>query len=314
MTTLQLEEANTSDILKILRETRTIWSGGLSPDKCIQSIHNQLTHPWGKKHLRYLLLRSGNEIVASLKFYSICITSRAKTFNFAGLGAIYTMERYRNQGYGAKLVRAATDLAKEQKLDGLLLFSDIDAGFYANLDFLELSNLNFELAPKAACDFTAHVNALKTEYVPSLSLSYDRFLSRRSYGCRRSDIFWRYKIHRENFFHNFSEKEWPGIQLVTLADPTEPFTSYALIETSSTTQRVLEVVGSETQLWDQLIALAHQKGLNRVRGFESSLPPDSIKCQLVEREWAIPMILPLNSETKKWLTAQPCPLLELDHF
>ncbi len=314
MTTLQLEEANTSDILKILRETRTIWSGGLTPDKCIQSIHHQLTHPWGRRHLRYLLLRSGKEIVSSLKFYSICISSHRKTFNFAGLGAIYTMERYRNFGFGSKLVRSAIDLAKAQNLDGLLLFSDIDPNYYANLGFLELSNANFELSPKATVDFNAHVTELETKHIPSLSLTYDRFLSRRSYGCQRSELFWQYKIHRENFFHNFSEKEWPGLQLMTLADPRETFSSYALIEASSTTLRVLEAVGQEAEIWEQIIALAAQKGLGRIRGFEGVLPPKPIRSLLVEREWAIPMILPLNPAVKNWLTAQPCPLLELDHF
>jgi predicted N-acetyltransferase YhbS len=313
MTTLQLAEANNSDILQIQRETRKIWSGGLSFDKCIQSIHNQTTHPWGRKHLRYLLLKSGSEIVASLKFYSICISSKNKTYNLAGLGAIYTMLQHRNQGVASKLVRSSIELAQKEGLDGLLLFSDIDPDFYEKLDFVDLGSYNFELRPEGGSNFYAHLNKLEKMHIPWLLLSYNRFLARRSYGCQRSELFWRYKIDRENFFHSFSGSEWPGIKLLTLADPESGFSSYALIENSSKAIRVLEVVGDETDIWGQILALAKKLEIPKICGFEGSAP--LVKgARLVERTWANPMLLPLNPAVQNWLDAQPCPLLELDHF
>lgn len=313
MTTLQLEEASSSDILKIQRETRKIWSGGLSFDKCIQSMHNQTTHPWGKKHLRYLLLKSGSEILASLKFYSICISSRNKIFNLAGLGAIYTMIQHRNQGVASKLVRSSVELAQEEGLSGLLLFSDIDPDFYEKLGFIDLGSYNFELSPQCDSHFDAHLTKLEKAHIPWLSLSYNRFLARRSYGCTRSELFWRYKIDRENFFHRFSSHEWPGIKLLTLDDPSIGFTSYALIENSSKAMRVLEIVGGEEALWAQIIALSQKLEIPKICGFEGSAP--LVKgAKLVERPWANPMLLPLNRTVENWLEAQPCPLLEMDHF
>lgn len=316
MTTLQLEAANVSDIAAILQETRTIWSGGLTADKYIHSVHHQLTHPWGQKHLRYLLLRSANEIVASLKFYSICISSRGQIYNFAGLGAIYTMAEHRRLGFGAMLVKSAIELAQEKQLDGLLLFSDIDPEFYSALGFFDLGGYNFELDTGNTTNFNSFTTALKQEHVTSLSRSYNRWLSRRSYGCPRSDLFWTYKVARENYFHNFSEKEWPGLQLLTLRSPNEQFDSYGLIEASSTTLRVLEVVGSEgdqEQLWDQIMAFAGNRGISRIRGFEGAAPAKK-RFTLVERPWATPMILPLTAGVENWLEVDPCPLLELDHF
>lgn len=313
MTTLQLQQATNSDILKIQRETRKIWSGGLSFDKCIQSIHNQITHPWGRKHMRYLLLKSGSEIVGSLKFYSIPISSKNKTFNLAGLGAIYTMIKHRNKGVASNLVKSAVELAQKEELDGLLLYSDIDPDFYEKLGFVDLGSYNFETHPNSGSNFDAYITALSNEHIPWLSLSYSRFLSRRNYGCKRSDLFWRYKIARENFFHSFSSDEWPGIKLITLDNPQNGFNSYSLIENSSKALRILEIVGDEEALWTQIIALAQKLEIPKVCGFEGSAP--LVKgARLVERKWANPMLLPLNPLTQNWLEAEPCPLLELDHF
>jgi len=323
MTTLQLELASEKDILTILRQTRSIWSGGLSADKYIESIHNQRAQPWAKKNLRSLLLRSDNEICASLKFYSISMQGRSKTFarefNLAGLGAIYTMIKYRRQGIGSNLVRAAIDLAKKEKRDGLLLFSDIEPDFYANLGFVDLGSYNFDIQTdkiRQEQPFTANLVDLDSKYLPAVSLSYNRWLARRQYGCQRNSLFWNYKVAREKFFQEFSGKEWPGIKLLTQASADDDFRAYALIESSSTTLRVLEVAATERELdllWQQIVALAHHKGLKRIRGFEG-IATGQMKFPLVKRDWAVPMLLPLNTALERWLDVETCPFLELDHF
>lgn len=312
MTTLQLEQANNQDILKILRQTRTIWSGGLSFDKFMQAVQHQLAHPWGKKNVRYFLLKSGSTIVANLKLYSICISSRGKDFKVGGIGAVYTMAEHRHQGFAKKLIQHVIELARNENLDGLLLYSDIDPDFYSRLGFIELGCYNFEVSPETNSSFDAQITSLQEEHVPSLLRSYNRFLSRRQYGCRRSELFWRYKIAREKFFHKFSADEWPGIQLLTLDSAENGFTSYGLIENSSKAIRVLEIVGDEAQVWTQIVAFAGKTGLKTIRGFEGSASPP--KAQLVHRDWAAPMLLPISPTVENWLEAQPCPLLELDHF
>ncbi|MBX9880120.1 MAG: GNAT family N-acetyltransferase [Candidatus Obscuribacterales bacterium] len=313
MTTLQLEQANNQDILKIVRQTRTIWSGGLRRDKFIQLVQHQLTHPWGKKHVRYFLLRSGSTIVASLKLYSICISHKGKDFQLGGIGAVYTMAEHRQQGFAGTLIQRVIELARQENMDGLLLYSDIGPVFYTHLGFIELGSYNFESTPETDSTFGAQVTPLQEEHIPSLSRSYNRFLSRRQFGCQRSELFWRYKIAREQFFHTFAASEWPGVQLLTLDNATNGFTSYALIENSSKALRVLEIVGDEAQIWSQVVAYASKNGLIKIRGFEGSAGQQ--KCaQLVDRDWAAPMLLPLNPAVENWLDAQPCPLLELDHF
>lgn len=313
MTTLQLEQANNQDVLKILRETRSIWSGGLSFDRYIQSVQHQLTHPWGKKNLRYLLLKSDDSIVASLKFYSICISSKGRDFKLAGLGAIYTMAEHRKKGFASKLVELVIDFARKENMDGLLLYSDIDPDFYAQLGFVELGSYNFEISPNINAAFDAHITALTEEHIPSLSLSYNRFLARRQFGSQRSDLYWRYKIAREKFFNKFSAEEWPGVKLLTLDNPSAGFKSYALIENSSKTLRVMELVGDEAQIWPQIVAYASKNALMKIRGFEGAISAET-GGNLVSRDWAAPMLLPLHRKVENWLGAQPCPLLELDHF
>ncbi|HEY9715775.1 MAG TPA: hypothetical protein V6C72_20040, partial [Chroococcales cyanobacterium] len=109
---------------------------------------------------------------------------------------------------------------------------------------------------------------------------------------------------------------------------------YAIIEQGGATLRVLEVIGSEraqVSIWGELLTRAVKVGAKRIRGWEglvrnfapSYLLKPAIPRDLVnlfdsvhsgEREWGIPMILPLRSDLEGLSVEFPCPLLELDHF
>ena len=140
---MSLEIASWHELLPVFKENFKIWSPGLSQGDYRRYIARQFKAPWLRQNLTYMNYSVGGQLRASLKVYRLELQSKGRTFQFAGLGAVFTQERYRNQGIGKKMMEAIVEQCWQQKLDGILLFSDIGFDYYRSLGFNQMGDSDF---------------------------------------------------------------------------------------------------------------------------------------------------------------------------
>lgn len=163
---------------------------------------------------------------------------------------------------------------------------------------------------------------------------YMRWLRRRPFGVERSNLYFHFKIFRENFLAEHSQLSWPRIELVTIN--REMASGYAIIEYGGRVVRILELVGDdETRrlLWIGIIRRARQLDAIRISGWESilfdlmpgfslaqfetidsSLTRSMRTLLFLDKTRGRSMILPLCKEVEIWPSVIPNPILEFDHL
>lgn len=119
----------------ILTATHNIWSEGLTPIAYERYYTAQLATAWGSRHLQRFALVDGSEVLSSAKLYMFSATLDGNSIRVAGLGAVFTQPAHRRRGAAAELIDRLMARAADDGADLALLFSEIDAAYYARLGF-----------------------------------------------------------------------------------------------------------------------------------------------------------------------------------
>lgn len=328
---MALEIAEWNDVQRVLRQTFSIWSPGLNHSQYFYYAWRQRQHPWARRHYRYLINRQGNEITGSLKLYEMHFAAGSRTFRLAGLGAVFTPEHLRGNGYGKMLMQSVLDLIRQEGFDAAYLFSDIGAPFYSRFGFQELGANEFWLRLPDPPDHADLLEAIcgdemvsglgqeaasvEVDHIPALDRYYMWWLRRQPYAVSRAPDYWRYRLFRESYLHKHSTWGWPGLEVVWQHDGAAG--GYAIIEQGKSILRILELTGSDEVrqlLWSKLIRLAILRGCERIRGWEALRPQHLGRIRLSRRTWGLPMILPINPKLELVVETPICNMLELDHL
>lgn len=351
---MNLQPATWNDLSAIFRETFSIWSPGLSRDEYLEYMWRISLLPWATRNLEFLVLKAKDDVAASLKYHKLTFRHHNHSYQFMGLGAVYTQKHFRNQGYASQLMELAIDKAVAENADGMFLFSDIDPAFYTRFGFVEVGNQNVHfilernLSPSSAGtpasdhgNFQERLDKLDCSVVtatykehPGFMLThYRRWLDNQLFGVERSEEYISYKLWKENYLSARSRIGWPKLELIIKGGGTTG--GYALTEHGGRVLRVLELVGSEAariDLWRSLRIRAQQLNAVRISSWESilrDLSPgfslnhlaamsDDLRCfesmTFTERPRTRCMILPIKIDVANWALWQPCPILELDHL
>ncbi len=322
-----LKTADWATVQSVLNETHAIWSSGLNKSLYYFHIYRQLTHPWSRKHFRFMVDSHNKGITGSLKIYSMNLSSRGRQYRLAGLGAIYTMEARRGLGFGRKLMKQAISLARAERFDAIYLFSEIGCEFYERFGFellgardffIDLSppHLQLNVTTAAGCQSPHHACPISQRDIPEMVRLYRRWLRRQPYGVYRTDSYWRYKLDREAYLHEHSSWRWPGLEVIK-EDWQQPDGGYAIVEHAGKVLRVLEIVATEEveeKLWTKIIQLALSRSCASIHGWEALEPKRTLGSKLSNRWWGMPMILPLTKSLPLPGLPERCRFLELDHL
>lgn len=130
---------------EILSATFEIWHEGLGREAYPRYYKGQLATAWGRSNLRRLALVDGAEILASAKVYALDGVLDGHDVRVFGLGAVFTQPRHRGHGHARALLDRMLRRADADGFDLALLFSEIDAGYYARLGFTALPTFDLEL-------------------------------------------------------------------------------------------------------------------------------------------------------------------------
>ncbi len=291
---MKLESADWQALLPVFRETFKIWSPGLSRRDYLEYQIKQANHPWARRNLRHLVLNHAGTVVSSLKLSSIDLQIRGDSYKIGGIGAVYTQLSCRGKGYASELMEETIDLAKAENLEGLLLFSDIDCGFYSRFGFEEIGGADLLIhLPflKVKPVFPSHMNVenediltielegnkfqlshetFRPESLDYAARHYRQWLRRQPYGIDRDRHYFSYKLMREMFLHNHSRLAWPALNITTVKK-NDAYAGYAITESAGGVLRILEIVASKSAreaIWAALLARSLQQKLLRIRAWE----------------------------------------------
>ena len=126
------------DLLRaILDESHAIWNDGLSRRAYEQFNLAQLRTAWGAGHLRRVaMLDDGGNLVTSAKRYDFRIRLDGREIDALGIGAVYTPERHRGQGFAPRIIAQLTDEAQQAGAELAILFSEIGTEYYEEMGFI----------------------------------------------------------------------------------------------------------------------------------------------------------------------------------
>ena len=345
---MPLERAEWHDVLTVLRESASIWSAGLNPHDYRRYIWLQMSHYWGRSNYRFFVYKDDGVVKSSCKLYNVTMEARGRQYNFVGVGAVHTLDRYRGQGYARYLLEDVLALSEVEKADGVILFSDIGPELYEEFGFVEIGSAEFSVhldfqqhnliqsASPAHLTMSSEDPRFKTLPLKEADLSWlsrhhRRWLRNQPFGVVRDLGYWHYKIVREDFLNLHSSLQWPQLQLTMLDAPQEPH-GYAIFENAGNTLRIMEVVGGDEarhKIWQHLFDTVQLNKFKRIRGWESVIrefapnykfsqfghSTSSVsEMHYTERSWGRCMMLPFNPDADEWLDVNLCPLLELDHL
>jgi predicted acetyltransferase len=339
---MKVVEADWAEMLPILAENQDIWGAGLSPQLYRYYSAQQFYKPWFKRNCHYYILKDKgleNRTVAGLKLYTLSLWEKGRQKSIAGIGAVYTLEAFRGQGYARKLVKEILSRCRKDEVSGVLLFSDIGTEFYESLNFKPLPALSYlidigttdaettdtettntaainiktpDLDTAKSEDSFNELAPLKGHHLDLLSRIYNRSKATKYSHAERSRHHWQYKLWREAFLQAHSKLDWPGISLLVSPDKE----AYLLCEYAKKTLRILELVGKEESclwLWRRTLEIAKSKDFSFIRSWQAGLPNGITRDKPQLRDWGHPMI---NVFDKDLVLPKldHFPLLELDYF
>ena len=142
---MQLTVAQRSDFIQIARQTYSLWSGGLTRDDYRHLLWSTCYHPWARRNSYRLVHKIKDEVISSCKVVSLPFLMKGKEYEIWGLGSVFTAINWRNKGLGSELIESVLQKAKEENIDGVLLFSAIDSNFYSSCGFRNLGSLDFQI-------------------------------------------------------------------------------------------------------------------------------------------------------------------------
>ncbi len=146
-----LSPASPAQIQEILDETHPLWGEGLDRAGYARYNEAQRRTAWGARHLQRLVLTDGRRWLSTAKRYELQARLDGREVRVLGIGAVFTPERLRRQGFAADLIRRMLDQAEGEGFELALLFSEIGTSYYRSLGFQSapIAQVRLAVAPLA---------------------------------------------------------------------------------------------------------------------------------------------------------------------
>lgn len=131
--------ARNHQIDTIYRESYALWGAGLTFSG-YRAFWSDLSRiPWARKHMSYHVWQGKEDtVLSSLKTYRPVLRLLGRSGRTTGIGAVFTPQMHRGQGYASAMLRAVLDQARERGDMAALLFTDIGTALYRAVGFREL--------------------------------------------------------------------------------------------------------------------------------------------------------------------------------
>jgi predicted N-acetyltransferase YhbS len=135
---MYVNQLNPAQVAQLQRDSQVMWGGKMSYEDRLAKM-NRMLEVYGPEQFRAVgLVDDVGNVIASLKWFRLHVAVNHHIFRVFGIGAVFTPETHRRQGFAARLLNDACATAQREGYDAALLFSDIAPRYYAELKFRPL--------------------------------------------------------------------------------------------------------------------------------------------------------------------------------
>lgn len=197
---------------QVLPLTEPLWAHGRSLETYREQTVQLAQTAYGRKSYRTMALSDGLQMLASFKRYERDARAGNERLRAIGIGAVFTPENHRGQGYASAMLAMALDEARASGTDFAFLFSDIHPQFYKELGFVELPSRSISFRADSLESFRIDAQPIGEREWSAVRACFDAMESARDAGLTRSPAVWNWLRTRLSY-----ASQQPHAQPVNLA-------------------------------------------------------------------------------------------------
>jgi len=189
-----VSKLNEPQIYQVQEHSHNLWSDGLSLEDRLKAL-KVLTAFGDQLNFAGLVDLSRNEIVCSLKRYSLCVTDQfGDPVKTIGIGAVFTPEEHRRKKHAESLIKLVLEEAANKNVSAALLFSDIHPSYYERIaGFREFPSWKFSgtvQSLKPTPPF--QTRAANDEDIPWMIQAFDSLWPKKFLRVKRDFTSWKF--------------------------------------------------------------------------------------------------------------------------
>ncbi len=311
---MDLVQAEGPILQQILDASHPLWADGLSPRAYAQYNVGQLRTPWGRRHLcRHALVDHNGQVLTSAKRYDLSIQLDGRRVEAVGIGAVFTPEDQRANGYAPLIIERLVEAARRDGAELALLFSEIGTRYYRRLGFTTVpqKELTLSVVEKPGAPMVL-VRAAEERDIPAVAALAAGMTAPYRFAMAPTEDFLRYSLSKKRLLAGLSS---PGSLTVEffIVEEGAGAVAFAILTTAGSDDVVLEMCGDRDPAGARVGALLQvlraRTPAEEALTMRGSLPPGWLPPQLVI-ERAVPsasvmMIKPLRDGVLKRPLAEP---------
>lgn len=190
---------------QILDESHGIWSDGLTRQAYGRYNAAQARTAWGATHLRrFALVGDGDAVLSSAKRYDLDARIDGRAVKVVGIGAVYTPQDNRGQGYARCIIDELTLAAADGGAELALLFSEIDPAYYEPMGFVAVPRreLVIRVKEKPGAPMVL-VRAAEERDIPAIADLARTMVLPHRFALAPSDEFLRFSLSKKRLLAGF---------------------------------------------------------------------------------------------------------------
>jgi GNAT superfamily N-acetyltransferase len=289
---------------QVLPLSESLWAHG----RTLEAYQAQTTElartPYGRASYRTIALTDGTGILAAFKRYEREARLESQKLRAIGIGAVFTPEQFRGQGFASAMLGMALDQARSSGVDFAFLFSDIHPQFYKELGFVQLPSRLISFRAGSLDGPQVAVQALGERDWSSVRTCFDSMETERRFTLLRSPSLWGWL--RARMQHQVAEQ--PRAQPVNLAiHRSRSICAYVLGRRDLLHDAyVVDEIGFRDASCRALVAPLLRAAAGDLRRIAGWLPPPPVRGVLPRgsvraRTDAIFMVAPLSAAGQRFL-------------
>lgn len=174
----------------VLPLTEPLWANGRPLDLYREHTTELAQTAYGRASYRTIALCDGSAILATFKRYEREARAGKEQLRAIGIGAVFTPEPLRGQGFASAMLAMALDAARASGIDFAYLFSDIHPQFYKEIGFVELPSRSISFRADSLEYRRLEVQTIGDRDWTGIRACFDSLEQHRSFGFMRSPAVW----------------------------------------------------------------------------------------------------------------------------
>lgn len=174
----------------VLPLTQTLWGHGRTLGVYQAQTTELARTAYGRSSYRTIALSDGGNILTTFKRYEREARVHNERLRAIGIGAVFTPEPFRGQGFASAMLAMALDAARISGIDFAFLFSDIHPQFYKEIGFIELPSRSISFRADSLAPKRIDVHAVGERDWSAVRSCFEAMETARDFALVRSPAVW----------------------------------------------------------------------------------------------------------------------------